>query len=269
MIFDKESIEKPLAHKKCRYGDMLFLKQDHYVGRSLDLYGEFSQPEADLFAQFLQKGMSVVEVGANIGAHTVSIAQMVGPTGRVYAYEPQRAIFQILCANLALNCLYNVHAYPFAVGARAGTLNVPFLDYTSSNNFGGLALVESETGEIVRVVTLDSEDIPHLHFLKIDVEGMEAAVLEGAEKLILKHKPIIYMENDQRKKSPALIRKVLDLGYKIWWHLPPLFNPDNFNGVSEDVFPRIVSINLLCVPNEVDVVVKGFNPVLSADEWFC
>lgn len=41
------------------------------------------------------------------------------------------------------------------------------------------------------------------------------------------------------------------------------------NAVSEDVFPRIVSINLLCVPNEVDVVVKGFKPVLNADEWFC
>lgn len=84
----------PVELKECRHGRMAFLRRDQYVGRSLALYGEFSQFETELFAQFIRPGMAVVEVGANIGAHTVSLAQMVGPHGAVFALEPQRVIFQ-------------------------------------------------------------------------------------------------------------------------------------------------------------------------------
>lgn len=270
MVFDIDDglAGRPIALKKSRHGPMFFLKQDLYVGRSLDLYGEFSELEGHLFSQFLRQGMSVVEVGANIGAHTVSMAQMVGPTGKVYAYEPQRVIFQILCANLAVNCLYNVYTEQSAVGARKGTLKVPPLDYAAVNNFGGLSLLDSSFGEAVPVIPLDSENIPEVHLLKVDVEGMEASVLKGAEKLIAKHKPVLYLENDRREKSSHLIGKILELGYKIWWHTPPLFNPNNFNGVSQNVFPGIVSINLLCVPAESTLTVEGFKPVLSTDDWF-
>ncbi len=64
--------------KACRYGQMLYNLNDQYIGRSLDLYGEFSEGEVDLFRQIVKPGQIVVEVGANLGAHTVFLARQVG-----------------------------------------------------------------------------------------------------------------------------------------------------------------------------------------------
>src|SRR5437773_2697778 len=87
--------------KQCRHGMMLYNINDVYIGRSLDQYGEFSEGELDLFQQFVKPGQLILEVGANIGAHTVWLAQAVGSTGTVLAFEPQRIVYQALCANLA------------------------------------------------------------------------------------------------------------------------------------------------------------------------
>ncbi len=111
----------------------------------------------------------MVEVGANAGAHTVSLSQAVGPAGLVLAFEPQRILLQTLCANLALNSLTNVHAFWAAVGNSPGSIVVPPLDYTQDNNFGGLELGGYQQGEQVPVLTLDSLKLPRCHFLKIDV----------------------------------------------------------------------------------------------------
>ena len=96
---------------------MLYNFHDLYIGRSLDLYGEYSEGEIDLFGQIVQPGQVVVEVGANIGAHTVFLAHRSGPAARVLAFEPQRIVFQTLCANLALNSITNVDA---SAGRRRG-----------------------------------------------------------------------------------------------------------------------------------------------------
>ena len=67
--------------KTCRHGLMVYNRNDAYIGRSLDLYGEFSQGETELFQQVVGIGDVVIEVGANIGAHTLRLAQLAGPGG--------------------------------------------------------------------------------------------------------------------------------------------------------------------------------------------
>ena len=94
-----------LRIKRCRYGLMLFSARDTYIGRSFDLYGEFAEDEVAVFRQLVHPGQSVFDIGANIGAHTIALAAIVGPLGHVTAFEPQRVIFQILNANVALNGL--------------------------------------------------------------------------------------------------------------------------------------------------------------------
>ena len=134
-------------------------------------WGEFSEGEVDLFRQVLRPGALVVEAGANIGAHTVPIAKLIGPTGHVWAFEPQRIVHQTLCANIALNSLTNVTALWAAVGREAGQLLVPTIDYARDNNFGGLGLEGRTQGEPVSVLTIDSLRLPRLDLLKADVEG--------------------------------------------------------------------------------------------------
>ena len=87
---------------RAKHGLMLFNKNDTYIGRSIGKYGEFSEGEIAIFDQLCRPGDIVVEVGANIGTHTLPIAKMVGVAGRVHAFEPQRIVFQTLCANMAL-----------------------------------------------------------------------------------------------------------------------------------------------------------------------
>lgn len=242
--------------KTCRYGPMLFNRHDMYIGRSLQLYGEFSQGECEVFRQIVRPGNTVVEVGANIGAHTVPLAQWSGPAGRVIAFEPQRIVFQTLCANVALNSLLNVHCLQQAVGSEAGSIVVPLIDYQSENNFGGLGLGSFTQGERVPLVTIDSLGLAACDFIKLDIEGMEREALLGARDTIEQFKPVLYVENDREDRSDALIRTISGLGYDMYWHCPPLFNSQNFSGRSENKFGAIFSKNMICFhrscPHQID-----------------
>jgi len=247
---------------------MLYLARDRYVGRSLDLYGEYSEFEVRLFAQFLQPGMSVAEIGANLGALTIPLAKLVGPSGAVLALEPQRAMFYLLCANLALNEQFHVRAYRAAMGASAGTVQVPLIDHRREENFGGIGLSDPRPGEGVAMITLDGLDLPALHLLKVDVEGMEADVLRGAAATIVRHRPILYVENDRPQSSAQVIALIDSFGYDAYWHLPPLYNTENFFGLADNVFGGIISINLLCVPREKGIVVQQMRRVTGPDDWW-
>lgn len=238
------------VRKVCRHGEMVFNRHDRFIGRSLELYGEFSEREIELFRAFLRPGALVIEAGANIGAHTLALSKLVGEEGVVIAFEPQRLVFHLLCANLALNSIVNVFAYQKAVGSAAGTVLVPQPDPTSEFNFGGLPLGAWEQGEPVPVVRLDDMQLPRLDLLKADVEGMEGQVLEGATETIARHRPILYVEDDRQEKSEALCAAIREMGYRLHGHTPPLFNSDNFAGHPENVFGAIASGNVLCVPVE-------------------
>src|SRR5262249_36728385 len=123
--------------KDCRHGRLSYLPHDIYVGRSLDLYGEFSEFEVRLFQQIVRDGAVVLEAGANIGARPVPLAGGVGPQGRVIAYEPQPTMAALLGHNVAANGLAAVEVRQAALGRAPGTLHVPALDYQRPNNFGG------------------------------------------------------------------------------------------------------------------------------------
>src|SRR5262249_11882753 len=158
----------------------IFYANDSYIGRSLDMYGEFSEGEIEVFEQIVRPGMTVIDVGANIGTHTIYFSNAVGVDGRVLAFEPQRTLYQMLCSNIALNLNRNVVAVNAGLAAKAGTVIVPRIDYSRGGNFGGLALGQWEKGDEVPLHTLDSYSLKSCHLIKIDVEGMEREVLEGA-----------------------------------------------------------------------------------------
>jgi len=252
--------------RMCRSGPMLYNKNDIFMGGSLQKYGEFSVGEQEVFSRIVRPGALVVEVGANIGAHTVVLAGLAGNDGEVHAFEPQRIVFQALCANLALNNCTNVFAHQVAVGEHAGAILVSSPDPTVRSNFGGLSLPGTTFGENVPLITLDSLDLPACQLLKVDVEGMEVEVLKGAAQLINTYRPIMYLENDRIDRSEELLTIVESIDYNAYWHLPRVFNPDNYFGDSENIFGNFVSINVLCVPKETKMEVNGLRQVLSAQE---
>ncbi len=246
------------AVTKWKYGYVVYNKNDIYIGKSVEKYGEFSEFEVDLFKQLCRPGDVVVEVGANIGTHTVALSGIVGKHGLVYAFEPQPIVFYTLCANVAINSLSNVHCFNMAAGATEGVVLIPNFDYDELENYGGIEVDKFKEGNRVPLVLLDNQiDVPSLRLLKIDVEGMESEVIRGAKKLIERHKPALYVENDRAEKSKELIELIRSLDYRLYWHHPKLFNPNNFAADSEDIYPGIISMNMLCFHKSIDVKLNG------------
>ncbi len=251
--------------KRTRFSLMAYNFNDQYVGQSLDRYGEYSRGEVELFAQIVGRGAVAIDVGANIGALTVCLAQTVGPQGRVIAIEPQRAMYQLLCANLALNDLLNVRAIQAGAGRAPGRAFVPQTDYGRPGNFGGVEL-SGDQGEPVAVVSIDSLSLAQCQFIKIDAEGQEQAVIAGAAETIARCQPVLYVENDRRDRSPDLIRQIHDLGYRAYWHTPLLYRPDNFYNNPTNIYPGMVSIDMLCMPKGDGRTIEGMRPVNGPDD---
>lgn len=245
-----------------RHGPMLAFTGDQYMTPPLEQRGEYSPDEWAMLAQLARPGAPVVEVGANIGVHTIPLARRCAPAP-LYAFEPQQRVFQVLCANLALNGIGNAIAYPEACGEAEGVAVIPPIDYEANFNFGGVSLQPGEApGQKVRVVSLDSLGLIACGLLKIDVEGFEPQVLRGAAETIARCRPIIYTENDRPQNQGEVIDLLTAMGYRLYWHTPVISDPEVFGGV------RYVSVNILALPVERGDDVEGQDPIDPAN-WTC
>lgn len=241
-----------------RHGKVSYLDNDLYIGRALSLYGEREEKEVEFVCSLVKAGDVVVDVGANIGMLTVPLAKL---GAKVFAFEPQPQMYELLRENVEQNGL-EVQTNQYALGAAAGHAALPPIDYDAPDNFGGVPLLP---GDGIIVGTLDSMNLLHCKLIKIDVEGMEAEVLKGAKETIKRCYPLLYVENDRLDRSVALITLINELGYEMWWHAPALYNPDNFNGIKENIFPGTITINMLCVPKGISVPqTQGLRRVVSA-----
>ena len=251
---------------KTRSGPMLALTTDFFVGKAIELYGEYCPEEGRILSQGIRPGMNVIEVGANMGAHSVDMARACAP-GLFYAFEPQPRLFQVLCANLALNNIANARAYPDACGAEPGEALVPLIDYDRVGNFGGVELARESGGEGIKVTvrTIDGLGLDQCGLIKIDVEGFEPDVLRGAEATIRRCRPVLYVENDRTAQQQQVIDLVASMGYRMYWHAPRLFDPGNFRGETRDIYNNVASLNMLCVPAERNSVVQGLTEIDPAN----
>jgi FkbM family methyltransferase len=251
---------------RCRHGVMLFNQNDEVVGRSLREYGEYSELEMEMLGRFLSPGDIVLDLGANIGAHTLYFARRVGSTGRVISFEPQRVVFQTLGANAALNSLTNVWTLQAGAGEAEGQTHLPPLDYSRPDNFGAVSLDNAEEGEPVPVHTVDSLELAACAMIKMDVEGWEIQALRGATDTLSRCRPLLYLENHNSRNAEALIAWVQEAGYRVFWHLPALYNPDNFLGQERNVFQGWFSVNILCVPEARKDVLAAVEPLYTGPD---
>jgi len=231
-----------------RYGPMLVNSRDLYVGEAFMHCGEYGECEIQLLRSMLRTGDVVLAAGANIGALVIPIAQAVGAIGRVVAFEPQLHTYHLLCANLALNDLFHVETFRYAVGAERGVVRIPKMDPTRIANRGGVSV--GEGNDAVPILSVDSLGLQSLDVLQADVEGSELAVLQGAIETITTHLPVLYIEADRPAQRGALFTWLMEAGYHIWEHQPPLWNPENYYAETDVRWAHVVSVNWLCVHPE-------------------
>lgn len=203
------------------------MENDQYMTPAVRDYGEYSEDEVDVFREFITRDNVVIEVGANMGLHTMALA---GLARHVVAFEPQPFIYYVLAANLALNSIPNVLALMAACGEETTTVPVPILDPYRLQNFGGVEIkpAPSPNGAIALPChAIDDLDLPsNITFIKLDCEGQELASLMGAKQLLADQHPTIYAEfTSHRSELLALLR---GLGYFCYRHIPNHTRASNF-----------------------------------------
>ena len=198
----------------------------------VERFREWVNWDKRVYLSFVRRGGIVLDIGANVGAHTVFLSHLVGARGRVIAFEPlpaNVAAFKETVrrrarhANISISC---AAVGDSALNERTATMKVPAGDLTQASlvvqaagSWEGTDYTEVE----VPVVSLDGntevESVTHLDLVKIDVEGGELGVLRGASRVLMRHLPLIYCEAYEKWEaafgySPAdLIEFARSLGY--------------------------------------------------------
>lgn len=202
-----------------RRGQKIFLDtRDLGMTPHIAISGEW-EPEVELLLRrLLPRGAAVAEVGANMGYHTLAMAAVIGPTGRLHAFEPNPDVLPLLRATLLVNGLMDrVEVHAAAVLDVPGTISLSSdPEYIGS---GHVALTDESANYSRRVevpaVPLDQvlAGLPHLDMLRMDAEGSEAQVLRGAEALI-RRSPALRIVLEW---SPAMLAARTDLGGLAAW----------------------------------------------------
>jgi len=296
-IDDAGGYERP-AHafnrmRGCRHGLMMYNPMDWYIGRAMEVYGEWAEKKVDIWRRVVKKGQVAVDVGAHIGSLTLPLSALVGDEGRVVAFEPFYPSFATLAANVGLNSLQNVELRQAILSDRGGRV---FMNRASlafgvhdffnigSMNFNGLRVYNasddverpSALWDEYQVMLLDQLSLARLDFIKVDAEGMELEVLTGAQRMIKKFKPVLFIEyrNPWEKETKVLDFLRKKLRYECVLLRIPVFNIDNFRGFAEDIWggaTKLVSFNLLCkhrwweYPEMDEAVLELFDTAVDTD----
>lgn len=154
-----------------------------------------------LLKQYITPGTTVIDIGAHIGTHTLSMSRLVGEKGRVIAFEPQIKLYSELVMNMVLNDCKNVTAYRCALGDSFKSIE---MNPSMAGNEG--ATLIGKGGDKAEMITLDSLNLTHVSFIKIDVENFEYEVLLGAKETILRNRPYIILEIMGNTYNPILNR---------------------------------------------------------------
>lgn len=238
-----------------RYGRMRIFDSDQTVCRSLALYGEWAEEEIQLLSQLILPGMCVLDVGAFIGTHTLAFSRFVGPEGHVFAFEPRLESYTLLHENISINACTNVTALRMGLSDQNSEIEVSPMELQSAANLGSLSLDEAAAdnghrGGTVQVTRMDDANICLPDFIKIDVEGMEARVLRGADRILADNRPVVFCECNSLTDGNEVLICCRDYNYEVYASLTSAYNPRNYNESEENVFGEAAELGLLLLPRE-------------------
>jgi len=170
-------------------GDGLYLRVDDLDSLGLLGVREYEPYETSLLMTLAVAGSTVLDIGANIGYHTVQFARAVGPAGRVFAFEPDPDNLRVLRHNIRTNNLSNVVVVPKAVAQRSGRIDL----FRSADNRGDHRVYDSGDGrdsiniETIAVDDLLSDLAGQVSVVKLDIQGAESGALRGMQRFLQEH----------------------------------------------------------------------------------
>lgn len=220
---------------------------------------DFETQTRRAFEQITKPGMTVVDVGANIGYYTLLAAKLVGDKGKVYAFEPDPSFYMLLKKNIEVNGLSAVvEAFRLAISNQEKKATLFLGKGVQSSLFNTPGTTDKTV--MVDVISLDKffsqRDWPVVHIVKIDAEGADKFVLESMQDLIKRNRDIKiivelnpnYLEH-AGTSGEALLQQLVKLGFK---QVRALFGRGSFYKIPLDstylvhLARESVCINLLC-----------------------
>lgn len=182
---------------ECERNKMYVNTDDRYIGPLL-IMDAYERQQTRLFKGLLKPGMVVLDIGANIGYYSLIAARIVGPNGKIYAFEPEPRNYELLEKNISVNGCTNVVPVQRAVSNRRGRVRL-FIDKV---NLGGHSLSKGgESAESIEVEATTVDDFlkevreeRSVDVMRMDVEGAEGLVMEGADRVLRDGHTKIIME---------------------------------------------------------------------------
>jgi FkbM family methyltransferase len=192
----------------------------------------------EIYSQMINKESYCIDAGANLGFHSIQFGRL---GKKVYSFEPQSYVYNQLCTNILFNGLDNIiEAHKLGLGDKEEKKQMWNIEHESwvgngTHNWGGRGIIpniedyntdraiknENREEDIIKVITLDSLNIPKCNLIKVDVQGYEYKLFMGASKLINKFFPTIFLENsiggeEDLKLSLKTKEYLIELGYEFY-----------------------------------------------------
>ena len=208
----KYPILAPISINRVNY--LIFLNSSGLLEDRLISKVDFEVSLLDLADYFIKEDTTIIDVGANIGIYSLYFSKKY-PSCQVFSYEPVSSVFKSLKKSATINGLTNLHPYLLADGSECSETEIYAATEATYNK--GLSSImknfdlnETYVKEKINVIALDShiKKYNRVSFIKIDVQGLEKNVLDGALKVIKRDNPVIIFEHsDLYFKDPSQVRK--------------------------------------------------------------
>lgn len=217
-----------LAVRKILDQQMIVDLDDEGISRKLFFKGIHEPLSTAQYMKEIKPGMTIVEVGSNIGYYAILGAKIVGETGKVFAFEPNPDNYHLLKMNIALNGWENLfETFPYGVGAENGSSTFYMMNKGNTSSFiqRNDSTINIEKELTVKMVCLDDffEDQTGIDYFRMDVEGYELEVIKGMENILKSDKKprgaFIEVHSALLNKMGSSARKFVDMmqdyGYRV------------------------------------------------------
>jgi len=177
------------------YNGIALIERDTHISTWVKEHNrlDFDQNVLPFVLPYINEGDVVVDIGANIGAYSKAFIDKAGDNGFIYCFEPSKEAYECLKYNIKNE---NSYLFNVAVGANKGRVRV-LSDAENPNNVG-MNFCDNVNNGDVELITLDTLKLEQCNFIKMDVEGWELECLIGANYTIEKHKPVLFIEINEK-----------------------------------------------------------------------
>lgn len=186
----------PLTYKNISFL-MSLDPRNGYIDEKIFDKGYFEEEMLDAFMHYLKPGMTFVDIGANIGQHTLFVSRVVGPTGNVISFEPIPHLYEQIKRSVEANAMNNIKIVHAGCGEKEETKTL----YINKANIGGSSVIplssDKKEEEIsIHIIKAEETLLPYnkINLVKIDVEGYEYQAFLGMEKIIARDTPVLFIE---------------------------------------------------------------------------